>query len=148
MTRSLNKVYMRVSKALMLTTNLVAKKALTLEAMQLYAATFAAELDNRLPKIADSVNRIVQEMLINYFYKGLQPEYLHEKISHFKVSNIKEAFNVFREYCTPIMVEVANLSFLDTRRKKEVPQIRHFPRELNHHSSESSRAAKKAGSLE
>ena len=89
--------------------------------MQPYAATFAAELDDQLPKIADSNNRIVQDMLISYFYKGLQPEYLREKISHFKVSNIKEVFNVFREYCTPIMVEAANLSFLDTRRKKEVP---------------------------
>ena len=53
-------------------------------------ATFAAELDDQLPKIADSNNRIVQDMLISYFYKGLQPEYLREKISHFKVSNIKE----------------------------------------------------------
>ena len=91
---------------------------------------------------------IVQEMLISYFYKGLQPEHLREKISHFKVSNIKEVFNVFREYCTPIMVEATNLSFLDTRQKKEVPQIRQFPRQLNHHSSESPHAAKKASSLQ
>ena len=79
-------------------------------------------MEDHLPKIADSDNRIVQEMLISYFYKGLQPQYLREKICHFKVSNIKEVFNVFLEYYTPIMVEAANLSFLDIRRKKEVPQ--------------------------
>ena len=123
------------------------RKALTVEAMQLYAATFAAELDDQLPKIADPNDRVGKETLIIYFYKGLQPEYLREKISHFKVLTIKQVFDVFREYCTPIMVEAANFSFLDTRRKKEVPQIKQFPRELNRHSSESLRAAKKAGSL-
>ena len=40
------------------------RKALTVEAMQLYSAKFAAELDDQLPKIKDSDNRIVQEMLI------------------------------------------------------------------------------------
>ena len=118
------------------------RKALTVEAMQLYAASFLAELDDQLPKIADPNDRVVQETLISYFYKGLQPEYLREKISHFKVLTIKQVFDVFREYCTPIMVEAANFSFLHTRRKKEVPQIKQFPRELNRHSSESPRAAK------
>ena len=80
--------------------------------------------------------------------KGLQPDYLREKISHFKTSTIKQVFDVFREYSSPIMVEAANLSFFATRRKKEVPDLKLFPRELNRHSSESSRAAKKAGSLQ
>ena len=102
------------------------KKALTIEAMQLYAAEFAAELNDQLPKIADPNDRVVQEAIIGYFYKGLHPEYLREKISHFKVSTIKEVFNVFREYCTPIMVEAANFSFLDIRRRREAPLIKTF----------------------
>ena len=124
------------------------KKAITIETMQLYAAEFAAELADQLPKIADPNDRLVQEAIISYFYKGLHPEYLREKISHFKVSTKKEVFNIFREYCTPIMVEAANFSFLDTRRRKETPLIKPFPRESNRHSSESPRAAKKAGSLQ
>ena len=115
------------------------KKAITIETMQLYAAKFAAELADQLPKIADPNDRLVQEAIISYFYKGLHPEYLREKISHFKVSTIKEVFNVFREYCTPIMVEAANFSFLDTRRRKETQLIKPFPRESNRHSSESPR---------
>ena len=94
------------------------KKTLTLEAMQLYAAEFAAELNDQLPKIADPNDRVVQEAIIGYFYKGLQPENLREKISHFKVSTIKEVFNVFREYCHPIMVEAANFSFLHSPEKR------------------------------
>jgi len=35
------------------------RKALTLEAMQLYAATFAEELDDQLPRIADPNDRVV-----------------------------------------------------------------------------------------
>ena len=46
------------------------------------------------------------------------------------------------------MVEAANFSFIDTRRRKEIPLIKTFPRESNRHSSESPRAAKKAGSLQ
>ena len=69
------------------------KKALTVETMQTYAAEFAAELNDQLPKIADPSDRVVQEMLIGYFYKGLQPEYLREKISHFKVSTITQVFD-------------------------------------------------------
>ena len=61
---------------------------------------------------------------------------------------MKEVFNAFREYCTPIMVEAANFSFLDIRRRKETPLIKTFPREPNSHSSESLRAAKRAGSLQ
>jgi len=62
------------------------RKALTVEAMQLYAAQLAADLNDQLPKIEDPSDRVVQELLIGYFYKGLQPEYLREKISHFKTS--------------------------------------------------------------
>ena len=54
------------------------------QAMQLYAAQFAAELNDQLPKIEDPSDRVVQEMLIGYFYKVLQPDYLREKISHLK----------------------------------------------------------------
>ena len=50
------------------------KRALTLEAMQLYAAEFAAELNDQLPKIADPNDRVVQEAIIGYFYKGLHPD--------------------------------------------------------------------------
>jgi hypothetical protein len=124
------------------------KKALTIENMQLYAAEFAAELGDQLHKLADPNDRVVQEVIIGYFYKGLHPDYLREKISHFKVSTIKEAFNVFREYCTPIMVEAANFSFLDVRRRRETPLIRTLTRESKSISSESPRAAKKAGSLQ
>ena len=55
-------------------------------------------LNDQLPKIEDPSDRVVQEMLIGYFYKGLQPDYLREKISHFKTSTIKQVFDVFREY--------------------------------------------------
>ncbi len=47
------------------------KKALTVETMQTYAAEFAAELNDQLPKIADPNDRLVQEAIISYFYKGL-----------------------------------------------------------------------------
>ena len=124
------------------------KKALTIEAMQLYAAEFAAELNDQLPKIADPNDRLVQEAIIGYFYKGLHPDYLREKMTHFKVSTIKEVFNVFREYCTPIMVEAANFSFLDVRRRREVPPTKSSPRDSKFNSSESPRAAKKAGSIQ
>ncbi len=124
------------------------RKALTIDAMQLYAAQFAAELNDQLPKIEDPSDRVVQELLIGYFYKGLQPDYLREKISHFKKSTIKQVFNVFREYSTPTMVDAANLSFVAARRKKDLPQINAVPRELRSHSSDSLRAAKKAGSIQ
>ena len=94
------------------------KKALTIEAMQLYAAEFATELGDHIPKLADPNDRLVQEAIISYFYKGLHPEYLREKISHFKVSTIKEVFRVFREYCNPIMVEAANLSLAGGRKPR------------------------------
>ena len=68
------------------------RRALTVEAMQVYAASFTGELQNQLPKIADPKDRVVQELLISYFYKGLHPEYLREKISHFKVSTIDQVF--------------------------------------------------------
>ncbi len=47
------------------------KKAITIETMQLYAAEFAAELADQLPKIADPNDRLIQEARISYFYKGL-----------------------------------------------------------------------------
>jgi hypothetical protein len=37
------------------------RKALTVEAMQLYAAQFAAELNDQLPKLEDPSDRVVQE---------------------------------------------------------------------------------------
>jgi len=46
------------------------RKALTIEAMQLYAAQFAAELNDQLPKLEDPSDRVVQELLIGYFYIG------------------------------------------------------------------------------
>ena len=56
------------------------RKVLTVEAMQMYAPSFAGDLHNQLPN-----DRVVQEMLIGYFYKCLHPGYLREKIIHFKV---------------------------------------------------------------
>ena len=49
-------------------------------------------------------DRIFQEMVIGYFYKGLHPDSLRDTISHFKVSNIKQVFSLFRENCNPLMV--------------------------------------------
>ena len=52
--------------------------------------------------------------------------YVHEKISHFKVSTIDQVVELFREYCTPIMVEAANFSYLESRRKRN-PANSHNP---------------------
>ena len=76
------------------------RRALTVEAMQMYAASFARELHNQLPKIADPKDWVDLELLISYFYQGLHPKHLREKMSHFKVSTIKQVFELFREYCT------------------------------------------------
>ena len=38
------------------------RRALTIEAMQMYAASFAGELHNQLPNIADPNDRVVQEL--------------------------------------------------------------------------------------
>ena len=69
------------------------RRVLTVEAMQLYAASFAGVLHNELPKIVDPTDRILQESLINYFYRCLHPEYVREKISHFKFSTINQMFD-------------------------------------------------------
>ena len=118
-----------------------------IEAMQLYAAQFAEEMYDQFPKIADPSDRIFQEILIGHFYKGLHPDFLRDTISHFKVSNIKQVFSLFRENCNPLMVAAANSAYLEVHRKQESPRrLRLFPRELDH-SSECARYAKKVGSV-
>ena len=103
------------------------------------AASFAGELHNQQFKITDSNDRVVQELLISYFYKGLHPEYLREKTSHLMVSTIDQVCELFREYCTPIMAKAANFSYLESRRKRGTPRLRLFPMKLDRHSSKSAR---------
>jgi len=73
------------------------RKALKVEAMHLYAASFAGELQNQLPKIADPNDRILQESLISYFYRGLHPEYLREKKKSFQSFHHQQGVRIVLE---------------------------------------------------
>ena len=50
------------------------KGRVTLDAMQSYAARFAATLDDWIPRFPDPHDRSLNERLVGYFYKGIEPE--------------------------------------------------------------------------
>ena len=59
------------------------KGRVTLDAMQSYAARFAATLDDWIPKFPDPHNVTLNKRLVGYFYKGIEPEPLRTLVQHF-----------------------------------------------------------------
>ena len=64
------------------------KGRVSLDAMQSYAARFAATLDDWLPRFPDPDDRALNKRLVSYFYKGIEPESLRSLIQHFPVEHI------------------------------------------------------------
>ena len=64
------------------------KGRVTLDAMQSYAACFAATLDDWVPRFPDLNDRALNARLVSYFYKGIEPEPLRSLIQHFPVEHV------------------------------------------------------------
>ena len=82
------------------------KGKVLLDAMQTYAARFAATLDVWVPRFPDSNDRALNERLVTYFYKGIEPEPLRSLVQHFRVEHASDVNFPYAE--TWAMIE-ANL---------------------------------------
>ena len=123
------------------------KGRISLDAMQSYAARFAAILDNWVSRFPDQYDRVLNKRLVSYFYKGIEPEPLRSLVQHFPVDYISEVFDQFRTHCTPSVVEMVNLktekSFRDRqqfRDRQKIPELSRPP------GGERERRAKKGDS--
>ena len=85
------------------------KGRVSLDAIQSYAARFAATLHDWLPSIPNPHDRALNKRLVSYFYKGIEPEPLRSLIQHFPVEHISDVFHQFRVQCTASVVEMVNL---------------------------------------
>ena len=77
--------------------------------MQSFAASFAATLDDWIPRFLDPHDRSLNERLVGYFYKSIEPEPLRMLISHFRVDHIFDVFDQFKLQCTASVVEMIYL---------------------------------------
>ena len=66
----------RVEPAFLLHKLELVKGAISLEAMQMYAALFTATLEDWIHRFPNPDDRVLNERLVNYFYKGIEPETL------------------------------------------------------------------------
>jgi len=87
----------------------LAKGRVTLDAMQSYAARFAATLDDWIPKLPVPDDRTLNKRLVGYFYKGIEPEPLRTLVQHFRVDHVYDVFQQFRDHCTASVVAMVNL---------------------------------------
>ena len=85
------------------------KVKVSLNAMQTYAVRFAATLDDWVPKFPDSNDRALNERLVSYFYKVIEPGPLRLLVLHFCVDHVSDVFHQFRVQCTASVVEMVNL---------------------------------------
>ena len=85
------------------------KGKVSLDAMQTYAACFVARLDDWIPRFPDSNDRALNERLVSYFYKGIEPEPLRLLVQHFRVEHVSDVFHQFRVQYTASVVEMVNL---------------------------------------
>ena len=69
------------------------KGKVSLDAMQTYAAPFAAKLDDWVPRFPDSNDRALNERLVTYFYKSIEPEPLRSLVQHFHVDHVSDVFH-------------------------------------------------------
>ena len=69
------------------------KGRVALDAMQSYAARFAAILDDWIPRFPDPHDRTLNERLVGYFYKGIEPEPLRMLVKHFRVTTFLMSFS-------------------------------------------------------
>ena len=56
------------------------KDAVPLEAIQLYSVRFAVTLEDRLPRFQNPDDSVLNERLVTYFYKGIEPEPLRSLV--------------------------------------------------------------------
>ena len=85
------------------------KGKVSLDAMQSFAARFAATLDDWVPRFPDPNDRSLNERLVGSFYKGIEPEPLRMLVSHFPVDHVCDVFDQFKLQCTASVVEMVNL---------------------------------------
>ena len=85
------------------------KGKVSLDAMQTYAARFAATLDDWVLRSPDLNDRALNECLVTYFYKGIEPEPLRSLVQHFCVEHVSDVFHQFRVQCTASVVAMVNL---------------------------------------
>ena len=81
------------------------KGRVTLDAMQSYAARFAATLDDWIPRLPDPHDRSLNKRSVGYFYKGIEPEPLRMLVQHFRVDHVSDVFHQFRVQCTASVVQ-------------------------------------------
>ena len=85
------------------------KEKVSLDAMQSYAARLAATFDDWIPRFPDPHDRSLNERLVGYFYKDIEPEPLRMLVQHFRVDHVSDVFHQFRVQCTASVVEMVNL---------------------------------------
>ena len=74
--------------------------------MQTSAACFAVKLDDWVPRFPDPNDRALNELLVTYFYKGIEPEPLRSLVQHFRVEHVSDVFDQFRVQSTASVVEM------------------------------------------
>ena len=62
-----------------------------------------------IPRFPDPHDRSLNECLVGYFYKGIEPEPLRMLVSHFRVDHVCDVFDQFKLQCTASVVEMINL---------------------------------------
>ena len=100
----------RVETAFLLHKRELVKGAVYLEAMQLYAARFAATLEDWIPRFPSTNDRVLNEHLVNYFDKGIEPETLTMLVNHFR-----NVFDQFRLHCIAAVGKMINLETTNSR---------------------------------
>ena len=104
------------------------KGKVSLDAMQIYATRFAATLDDWVPRFPDSNDRALNERLVSYFYKGIEPEPLRLLVQYFRVDHVSDLFHQFRVQCTASVVEMVSetVNFAPDSRSKSQSQAGHW----------------------
>ena len=106
------------------------KGKVSLDAMQSFAVRFAAAIDDWIPRFPYPHDRSLNERLVGYFYKGIEPEPLRMLVSHFRVDRVYDVFDQFKLQCMASVVEMVNLkteeSFRDrqfrSRQQQQIPE--------------------------
>ena len=107
------------------------KGAVSLEAMQLYSACFAATLDDWIPRFPNPNDRILNESLVQYFYKVIETETLRALVNHFRVDHVYDVFDQFRIHCTNSVVKmIKNLETTNSRLRDRHFRSKHQQRQI------------------
>ena len=119
----------RVETAFLLHKLEVVKGAVLLEVIQLYAARFAATLEDWIPRFPSPNDRVLNERLVSYFYKGIEPKPLRTLVNHFR-----DVFDQFRLHFTESVVKIINLEttnsrlrdrhFCSKQQQQQIPEFR------------------------